>query len=51
MKKKINLHGHIHDAHKDIKDDRYFNVAVDYIDMTPIDLHHIRKKIECLNQK
>jgi len=41
-----NVHGHIHDPNKDIKDPRYFNVNVDVIGMTPIPLHQLKTKIQ-----
>lgn len=40
-----NVHGHIHDPLKDIKDDRYFNVNMDIIGYAPISLEELREKL------
>lgn len=47
---KWNIHGHIHDPEKNIKDPRYFNVNVDVIGYTPISLNELRSKLEDQNE-
>lgn len=43
---KYNLHGHIHDVNKDIKDFRYINCNVDSIGLIPMSLDELRAKIK-----
>ena len=42
---KWNVHGHIHDPNKNIKDPRYFNVNVDNIGYAPMHLDELREEL------
>lgn len=43
LRGKVNVHGHVHD--KTIDDPRYFNVSMENIDMTPINLEVLRERL------
>lgn len=43
LRGKVNIHGHVHD--KTIDDERYFNVSMENINMSPINIEEIRLKL------
>lgn len=43
---RYNMHGHIHNADKFPKDDRYINVNADVINLTPVSLEWVRGRVE-----